>query len=439
MGKNVLVTGLTGFLVLVMLISGCSPTAFTTTSAPSSGTPLPSITSIISDHPVASSPPSTFTPSSTPASPEITAGQTPSPSAIPTPRTSGVSAPESVYSKLDISRAPAVGEPADINYALKQISPIRKSITRVWLEFECYDPGKYYPLGEGQNTKDMLLRKLSQLDPDDSFYFIIAQAAKLQPKSNVEGKSVVVSGNTNWEGTQLKTGDQIELNLQVVFPQEGKWIVNALSQNEDGAIYIDSVLYLVVNQDYGTIGWPVYFEGPAGFIGSTTEVPVGIIPNVIHAPLVGETLPFNTIIQSTKDINQAEISINFQKMDGYKQIQVDPSEIITQGGNKWKGKLKEGISEQFTCVLNFPSEGDWVISYQARVNADSFEQTKFTLRLHIGKEKSYFGWLEDHTNPNTGGHSKQLSNNILLVTSYESSSHSSKFDCYNEIFPGGIY
>jgi hypothetical protein len=401
MKKEILVTLLSGILVLVMLSSGCSRTALSTTSGPSSATPLSSTTSITPDLPVAASPPSTFTPSSHPTSPEITTGQTPSPSAIPTPPESNMNLGDGGFANLDISKAPAVGETVDLTYTLKIGESWSKPVTKIQLEFERYDPAVYYPLGKGQSDKDWKLGILAKAKTDSGLYFYLSQAAKDQPDTIVPEKSVVVSGETKWEGTPLKPGNQTDLAARVSFPEEGEWVINAVLQTDDGASNILGDIYLTVNKDSGIMGWPKgSYGGAAGYVDAHPGAPVGIYLKTVNAPLMNEKMPLDITIYSIEDIKQASVYLGFMKMDGYKYTYPSPDEIISEGKYKWEGSLKIGTPTQFSCSIKFPSEGDWSIYFMTRASPESLETNMLSLPIHIDKEKSRFGWTLDHNNPN---------------------------------------
>jgi hypothetical protein len=398
--KEILITILTGILVLVMLLSGCSRTVLFTTSAPSSGTPLSSTTSIVSDHPAAASPPSTFTPSSAPTSPEITAEQTPSPSAIPTSPDSSMNMGDGGFANLDISKAPAVGETVDLTYTLKIGESWSKPVTKIQFEFERYDPEVYYPLGKGQREKDWNLGYLAKVKPDSGLYFYITQAAKDQPDTIIPEKSVVVSGETKWEGTPLKPGNQAELAARVSFPEEGEWVINAVLHTDDGASNILGAIYLTVNKDSGAMGWPEdYSSGERGYVAANPYMPVGVNLKSVKAPLSSEKMSLDITIQSIEDLDKASAYITFAKMEEYKYTYPSPDEIITDGKGKWEGNLKKGIPVEFSCSVKFPSDGDWLIRFVTRANPDKTEHTMLTLPVHVDKEKSWLGWPISHSNP----------------------------------------
>jgi hypothetical protein len=286
----------------------------------------------------------------------------------------------------------------DLTYIIEPVNPL-KSVKKVWLEFERYDPALYYPLGSGQYTKDSMLRALSKAPSYSGFYFFMSQAIKDQPETIVPEKSIVASGNTQWEGTSLKRGEQASLAVKVSFPEEGAWIIDALYSGEDGSVYVDRDLFLTVNQDSGTIGWPRYYEGSGGNNPANPGAPVGVYSRVGHAPSPGEEFPITTLVYSIEDFDQASAFIHFVRMDGYKYIDIPFSDIAVKGEDKWEGSLKKGTPIEFDCTVKFPGEGEWIIYFLTRTGPGLQEHDMQSLRLHIEKGKSCFGWLMDHSNP----------------------------------------
>jgi hypothetical protein len=383
--KRSIVTSIAIMLTVVFLLSGCAKTPPASTASPTGPAPTdvtqqPAIPA--SQTPDNQSPITAFS-----STPQVQ----PSASASPaiTPETTGESMPGGIGAHLNLSKAPAAGETVDLSYIINWPGGPLKSLNRVWLKFERYDPSLYYPLGKGQRIKDKILSDLSKMDPESGVYFTLSMAAQAQPESAVPIESVVVSGNTQWEGSLLNKGDQVKLEAQVQFPEEGEWIINALSRAEDGSVRVDRDIYLTVNKDSGMMGFPdTDPEGHLGYNFARPELPVGVFARIDRAPLFGETAPIWVTIQSITDLEAAEVTLEVYN----NKHKVPANEVIISGKDIWKGSLKKGEPVQFSCEVKFPSEGNWLIWFIARGNQEEYGDSMFHLPIYVDKEHSRFEW-----------------------------------------------
>jgi hypothetical protein len=144
------------------------------------------------------------------------------------------------------------------------------------------------------------------------------------------------------------------------------------------------------------MGWQKDYSLGSGSNYATVESPVGVYSKIEHATLVGEEMPLAITIQSIEDTELSEISIlAIQKTKG--EIPVD--NLVFKGETSWKGGLKNGVPVQISSILKFPEEGDWEIEVMVRANPGSVKHGMARISMHVGKEKSWFGWLVDHYNP----------------------------------------
>jgi hypothetical protein len=361
-------------LIISSLLSGCTQVVQQTPQGPNS-TSSP----ILSSQPAVSS--------GTTSLPAITA------------ETSGERAPYISKAELNISKPPSLGETVDLSYSLYYNTMLKTPVNKVWLKFELYDPGIYYPLGRGQREKDRNLNALTKVSPDSGVYFFYNQAAREQPDSTVSAVSVIVAGNAQWEGNIRDSGYPVKLNAQVCFPDEGNWIINALSQAEDGTVYADTELRLTVNKDSGTIGWPKDYSSGQRIGFTTPDSPIGVFVKMEPAPLKGEALPVIVTLQSTEDLNQAEAFLSIYRMDGYRMVPVPLNEVISENTGSWKGSLKKGNPINFPCSLKFLQEADYFVNFMTRPYPESRERSMIALPIHIDEEKSIYSWPVSHSNP----------------------------------------
>ncbi|MBN1191539.1 MAG: hypothetical protein JXA46_17415 [Dehalococcoidales bacterium] len=301
--------------------------------------------------------------------------------------------------ELKISRAPAVGETAELTFVYNRPYYSPKPITKTWLQFERYEPDVYYPLGKSQNEMDRKINTLAKSDKDSGTYFYLSKAIENQPETKVDEKEVVASGETSWEGEAMKYGGRVELSSQVCFPEEGEWIITAIVGFGDGThLSLGGNIRLTVGKDSGEFGWPEDYSSH-GFVEANPDLPLGICINTTRTPLLDEEMPLDITLYSIEDLEKASFSLNFGKMEGYKSTYPSRGEIIVNSKGTWEGNIKKGLPIQLFYSIKFPEEGDWAISFLTRASPDSREYPMLTITIHIGKDKSWFGWPEDHVHP----------------------------------------
>jgi hypothetical protein len=310
--------------------------------------------------------------------------------------------PNQVDAEINITKAPRVGETVDLNYIMKWDGQ-PSSRNKVWLEFERYDPAIDYPLGKDTTGRDRIIEILSKPNHADGADFTLKMALDEQTKKLDQPDSIVVSGNSEWKGDLLKKGDQVDLDTKVCFPEEGEWIINAMSQDENGSTHIDRSLRLTVNKDSGMLDWQKDYSSGHGYGIPTVERPVGLFVSTNHAPLLEEMMPIDITIQSILDVDQAQVFLEIYRMDGTALNAVPFKDVIVQGDGIWNGSLKKDTPERFSCAVKFQQEGDYMINFMTLSNPKELQnpymrQPMYGLPIHVNKEKSRFDWPVSHNN-----------------------------------------
>jgi hypothetical protein len=395
-----LITVIAVILTVIFMASGCAQSTPQTPHTPFtlSPTTLPPNTTEYTPASLPSASTTSQPPLSPSASSPAVAAEPEPEKTIPTPLTSENGISSRMKADLQISKAPAVGEIVDLTYTLKALDLMFHPITRIWLQFERYDPAMYYPLGKGQYAIDRALRGLTMADSDIGNYYETLKAAKDQPESIVDEKEVVISGETLWEGPPMEIGDQVDLAARVRFPEEGEWVINAITQSNDGSTKIHGNVKLTITKDTGTIDWPKDYSSHNN-IPPDEAFPVGVFVGTTRIPLLGAEMPLDITIQAIENIDQAEVMITCYRMDDYKYIKTELEKIVVEGKGNWHGSLKRGEPVQIYCKVKFPSEGDWTLRFLTRVGSEEIFKQALEFPIHIGTTESRIGWPISHRNP----------------------------------------
>jgi len=299
---------------------------------------------------------------------------------------------------LKLSHAPKVGETAELTFTIDVLTSGLKPITKVWIEFERYDPSLRYPLGRGR-TKERNLERLSdRSDPSDFYYVQLKKKAAEQPETLVPQELVMVSGDLNWEGSPLKEGDKVRLSATVRFPEEGEWLVNAWWAGEE-YLHVRTRLRLTVAEDSGVFGWPSDYQPAMAERVSDEEHPLNVHLHIAKAPRLGEATELTYSITSIRDVAEAKAQVVFYVMEkgGWKQTQVPIEDILIKGDLSWEGSLEKDTPVQFSAIINFPLEGDWSVELLGTSPEDS-GGCGDSLFLNVTKEIGRFSWVERHIN-----------------------------------------
>lgn len=307
------------------------------------------------------------------------------------PETSIEECGDGVLVDLSLSDFPAVNQTVKLTFTLETMIDTGAS-TKVWIEFERYDPALWYPLGRS-DYKDRIFKRLAEkFDSSDPSDVRLKELAALQPESDVPQEAVVVDGELNWEGP-LNNGDRVELSGTIRFPEEGEWLITAWWHpvEWDGP-YVRDSLRLTVTEDSGWFGWQRDYSN----IGATRVqelYPVDVLIKPSRAPLLGEPFEVSLWIRSIRDVDQAEVFLNVYRRVGTLLVS---GGFLSEGDFHWRGSLKKGVPVQVSGNITFLEEGDWRIGAWSRGSPDLNWGNMHNISLHVGKEESRFGWTESH-------------------------------------------
>jgi len=374
-------------VLLAFLVPGCSPPQAEPVPTPAPP-PTPALTP-------------TLIPSMTPAPPATTLTTLPTPSSTPETLTppSPLGPRSPVDGKLLMSKAPRVGETSDLTFTftvhLAAAGYEGSPPTKAGIEFERYDPALYYPLGKGQMQDDALEMLSERFDPADPYMVHLKQAAAEQPETRVSQEAVLVRGDLTWEGEPLKERADVRLTSTVRFPEEGEWRVKGWLEGEGSPRYVYDDLYLTVTKDSGTFGWPKdYSKG--GWTPPNKVSPVSVTIKPSRAPLLGEPFELVMTIRSISDVAQAEVYPEFSWRDGIKNVKIPLEDILVDGDLTYKGSLKQSVPIELSGTVKFLHEGDWLILGWRRSSPEVISDYNHSIYLHVGEDKSRFGWTESH-------------------------------------------
>lgn len=418
--QNKFIFSLSICLVLIILFTGCAqtpaqpePTAPPATTIPKTPpdvtAPKPASTPVqepVSEPTPPPTPPSQTALPSQPAAPPQTPKPSPAPSGPsiepttePTLEIASSPNPGSI-AKLGISKTPSVGEPFDITFTLDVTGPL-KPITKVWLEFEYFDPAQWYPLGMGAD-KDAFLRRLDKYfdasRPSDVEDKILSE---IQPETVVPIETVVSNGNTVWQGTSLKPGDRVTLNATASLPEEGEWCINARWQADDGISWVCQHLSLTVNKDSGKVGWSEKYPAESFRQPPSQYNPIGAILAPGTLPPLGESLDLAIKVFSMDEVEQGEVFLKIIYLEGDKTLDIPLKDVLVGGNLSYNGRLQKNAFLDLSGKLVFPYEGRWGIYAITHAGPEKRESYKDYITFYVGKEKSHFYWPEPDSTTKT--------------------------------------
>ncbi len=306
-------------------------------------------------------------------------------------RTTGPADPSAGVAALYLSAFPAVNQTVELTFNIDFRTPEFNNLTKVWIEFERYDPALWYPLGRGQDKDRLLQRVTERFNPKDPVHVRLKELAALQPESFVLQEAVVVSGNLSWEGPP-RMGDKVHLSAKVRFPETGEWLVNGWWQKDGESPGLRKHLKLTVTEDSGTFHWhPDYSTVAKQGAGNT--YPIGVLIKPSRSPLVGEPFEVTLWIRSVRDVAQAEVFLNIYRRVGNLMVK---GGFLEEGTLGWSGSLEKDVPVEISGKLTFLEEGDWRIQAWSRSSPEALAGHMDYIALHISKEGSWFGWPEDH-------------------------------------------
>ncbi|MBC8476971.1 MAG: hypothetical protein H8D49_01370 [Dehalococcoidia bacterium] len=298
---------------------------------------------------------------------------------------------------LSLSDAPAVNQTVELTLVIDVLASVLKPVTKVWMEFERYDPALHYPIGRSRTRERVLQTLAEKFDPTDPYYVRLKELAAEQPETLVPQEAVLVSGNWSWEGPPLKGGDRVRLASIVRFAEEGEWLINAWWQSEGDVPRVRKSLKLTLTGDSGTFGWPTDYSPTMEEFVPDEERPLSVKLSIAKAPRLGEPTRLTWSIVSTRDIAEAEARVSFDLMEegGGRRTEMPIEEILVDGDLSWEGALEKDTVVQLSAVVTFLEAGDWQIT----VSGTSPEHSAGcgdALFLNVTNHGGTFGWVQPH-------------------------------------------
>ena len=263
--------------------------------------------------------------------------------------------------KLQLEKAPRLNEPVELT-------------CRVWTDYDI------------QNENISL--RIERINPKTG------RVVKVTPED------ILVEGDFNWEAAVSKDSVK-EFSAIVKFPHVGEWRISArttpgIPRNYDG-------LSLYVAEDWGEIG-PQRDYRPNAYPYSPNNLgykdPM-VDMDISRLPPVDETAELTWVINSPFwDEAEVEAEVEFFWMKGTDAVKVPAKDVLVKGDLTWEGNIMVDTPVRLSAIIKLPYEGDWEIHAQA----DSFVENNpidgsFSLYLHAGKDKSWYGWAEPHDKP----------------------------------------
>jgi hypothetical protein len=299
---------------------------------------------------------------------------------------------------LTLSNAPAVNQSVNLTYTLEVLDSNYKQFTKIWIEFEHYDPSLYYPLGRGYE-RDEMIKLMNSPQTKSNYYYDQLQLRKdNQPESIVTPESVIVDGETEWAGVTLQKDKILVLSSRISFPETGEWLITVKSVGNDGQIQERISLKVTVNEDYGMKGWLRNYE-PAEAESTTRlddEHAFCIEPTIDKAPAVNQPATLSYTLLSSKVVKDLKVKVVFAHWEtGSKGEQVPSDEIMNSNNSVWVGNLEPFSPISNSVTVMFPEIGDWEILVYGTCPNYSFDYPA-SVFLHVGKEEGRVGWLESH-------------------------------------------
>jgi hypothetical protein len=228
----------------------------------------------------------------------------------------------------------------------------------------------------------------------------------IEPKRDrvvkVPPENVLVQGDFNWEAAVTKDVP-VEFSAVIKFPYEGNWRIRAVSTSpgwESGGVFLH------VTEDSGMFGWLEDYRPSTSDtfpITPSERWPMTVELDISKAPRLDEPVELTWVINSIRDIAEANGEVKFYLMEGTDRVEVSMEDILIEGDLSWEGPLKEDTSVQFSATIKLPLEGDWEI----HASADCYTEPEpinsgSVLFLHVGKDKGRWGWAEPHKKPHQG-------------------------------------
>ena len=316
---------------------------------------------------------------------------------IPALSCSAIQAPGGKSLKLQMDKAPRLNEPVKLTCIRQtkgllppgQLKKISDSTTGQNISSDNESETSFIPPGLEKPEKEKITLKFERIDP------------KTKALIEVPAEEVIVGGNYKWEGDI--TGQPLEFSATLKFPYEGNWGIYAQSAEDSWDRYD---IFLNIGEDSSSFGWPPDYRPGTSHnfpITPSQRWPIAVELDIPKPPRLDEPVSLTWSLNSIRDIDGVISEVKFYRMEGTDYVIVPEEDMLLEGNLSWKGSLKKGNSLNFAATVKFKQEGDWRIV----AIADSYSEPEpinaaSGLYVHIGKEKSRWGWTEPHEKPYEG-------------------------------------
>jgi hypothetical protein len=280
---------------------------------------------------------------------------------------------------ISLSKAPKLGETADLTYNIKILDVI----------------------GFGQ-PKESLTNSRAWVE----FVWANTQGSYSEAKYGVQvpPKEVLVSGNLTWTGNALDIRD-INVASTIQLPREGYWIVYGYFSGEDWTRPYKSRMAVVVTSGAAAVVGTPEFE-PLAYLGNFAygEVgrptlderhPVTVELDISKAPRVGEEATLTFRFASDRDLPQFRTVIRFFRMPDDISSQVGGWDLLTTGEAQQEFPLKSNEPLQLSYKVRFPIVGDWQINGEGnpqQIIGTSGAGFADNINITVEHHKGWFGW-----------------------------------------------
>jgi hypothetical protein len=294
-----------------------------------------------------------------------------------TSSTPATTLPYKSSNSLTLSKAPKIGETAELTLTIDIIklderSQPREGLAKARVSLEFY----------WTNTKGSF---------SEAYTHVLVPA-----------RECIISGEIPWEGSYT---DVLKLHSTIQLPREGIWNIQGHFTGE-GWTYnpFGADIEVAVADDTAAImGTEDFQNGPLAYLinnsyaggvrgpGLPTDFnPVSVGLDISKAPRPGEEVTLSCRIISLIDVHDFSIQWSFYR--GPEKI--PETEFLTSKDLDWKIDLKKDEPVIFSTVIKFPTEGDWDISAVGKSGTNYLTGSGHRLKMSITSTRSFFGWIE---------------------------------------------
>jgi len=172
----------------------------------------------------------------------------------------------------------------------------------------------------------------------------------IEPKRDrvveVPPEDMLVEGDFDWEAAVTKDVP-VEFSAIIKFPHEGNWRVRAVSTSPG---WESDCVFVHVAEDSGTFGWQEDYRPSMSAVPSTPSenFPMTVQLDISKAPRLDEPVELTWIVNSIRDIAEANGQVKFYLMEGTDRVEVPVDDILVEGDLSWEGSLKEDTPIQLS-------------------------------------------------------------------------------------------